>query len=285
MKLAAGYIVFDGLETLEHSIKSIRDSVDIVIVSYQKISWGNTQSSPDLVSVLESLKASGLIDEIMEFTNFVPSSLITPEEVLRAKFYECMKRQSTLDKALSLGATHYLSMDADEFYIKSQFDEAKRQIVADNLDATAVRYINYLTPTLNQGLSKFRVPFIYRIGPKSRHSAVQFMFSDIDPTRGILDDSHTRARVFDTSVIVMHHMEMLRKDLVGKYKASSRFFRDRSVLPVLAEDIEKAKQSGKLEYRAIHFGDSLSGLNKQFELIECEDLFGLSDLLTHSQTT
>ena len=283
MKLAAGYVVFDGLETLEHSIKSIRDSVDIVIVSYQKISWGNTQCSPNLVPTLESLKERGLIDEIMEFTNFVPSSLITPEEVLRAKSYECMKRQSTLTKALELGATHYLSMDADEFYLKSQFDEAKAQIISENLDATAVRYINYVTPTLNQGLSKFKVPFIYRIGPKSRHSAVQFMFGDIDPTRGIDDDSYSRARIFDTATIVMHHMEMLRKDLIGKYAASSRFFRDRSALPILAEDIEKSKETGLLEYRAIHFGDSLSGLNKEHALIQCTDLFGLSDLLTHSQ--
>ena len=279
MKLAACYIVFDGLETLEHSIKSIRDSVDLVIVSYQRVSWGNTQCSSDLIPSLESLKGKGLIDEIMEFTDFVPSSLITPEEVLRAKSYETLKRQSTLAKALSLGATHYLSMDADEFYVKSQFDEAKRQIMADGLQATAVRYINYLTPTINQGLSKFKVPFIYEIGPKSRHSAVQFMFGDIDPTRGIHDDSHSKARIFTTDTIVMHHMGMLRADLLGKYKASSRFFRDRSNLPTLAEDIELAKTTGKLQFRAIHFGDSLSGLNKEFDLIECEDLFGLNGLL------
>lgn len=284
MKLAAGYVVFDGLETLESSIKSIRSSVDIVIVSYQKISWGNTQCSPNLIPTLESLKARGLIDEIMEFTKFVPSSLVTPGEVLRAKSYECLKRQSTLEKALKLGATHYLSMDADEFYVKSQFDEAKAQIINDGLDATAVRYINYLTPTLNQGLSKFKVPFIYRIGPKSKHSAVQFMFGDIDPTRGIEDESYTRARIFDTSTIVMHHMEMLRADLLGKYQASSRFFRDRAALTTLAEDIENAKKTGLLEYRAIHFGDSLSGLNSQHKLIQCEDIFGLSDLLKHSQT-
>jgi hypothetical protein len=215
----------------------------------------------------------------MEFTNFIPSSLVTPEEVLRAKSYETLKRQSTLDRALALGATHYMSIDADEFYIKSQFDESKRQIIDEGLQATAVRYINYLTPTLNQGLSKFRVPFIYEIGPRSRHSAVQFMFGDIDPTRGISDDSHSKARIFSTDVIVMHHMEMVRKDLVGKYSASSRFFRDRSALPVLAEDIQTAQQTGELQFRAIHFGDSLSGLNTKFELIECDDQFGLSGLL------
>lgn len=279
MKLAAGYVVFDGLETLEHSIKSIRDSVDIVIVSYQTVSWGNTECSSDLIPTLISLKERGLIDEIIRFTDFVPSSLVTPEDVLRAKHYETIKRQGTLNRALELGATHYLSMDADEFYVKSQFDEAKRQIVEDGLQATAVRYINYLTPTLHQGLSKFKVPFIYEISQRSRHSAVQFMFGDIDPTRGISDDSHSKARIFSTDVIVMHHMEMIRKDLVGKYSASSRFFRDRTSLPVLAEDIQVAQKTGQLQFRAIHFGDSLSGLNKKFDLIECEDQFGLSGLL------
>jgi hypothetical protein len=41
MKLAAGYIVFDGLETLESSIKSIRNSVDLIIVSYKTVLISN----------------------------------------------------------------------------------------------------------------------------------------------------------------------------------------------------------------------------------------------------
>lgn len=276
MKLSAGYVVFDGLETLEKSIKSIRQSVDFVLVSYQTVSWGNTECSPNLVPTLEKLKKEGLIDEIMEFTKFRPSSLTTAEDVLRAKVYECNKRQSLLERSLELGATHYLSMDADEFYIKEEFDEAKKQIIDNNLHATAVKYINYVTPTLHQGYSKFKVPFIYKIGSASRHHSVQFMFSDIDPTRGIADDSYERSRVFDPGTITMHHMEMVREDLVGKYQASSRFFRNRKLLPTLSEDIERAKDTGKLKYNAIHFGDTVKDLSTEFELIKCEDRFSLS---------
>ena len=282
MKLAVGYVVFDGLETLEASIRSIRECVDIVIVSYQTISWGGTQCSPLLLPTLERLKENGLIDIIMEFTKFVPSSLAKPDDVIRAKKYECDKRQTCLEKALELGATHYTSMDADEFYIKEQFEEAKRQIIQDKLQATAVRYINYLTPTLHQGYSRFKVPFIYEIGSKSRHHSVQFMFSDVDPTRGITDDSYTRSRVFERDLITMHHMEMVREDLLGKYQASSRYFRKREDLPTLAEDIAHAKKTGELRFRAIHFGDSLSGLNKELVLTECEDLF---DLYSYSYST
>lgn len=279
MKLAIGYIVFDGLETLEGSIRSIRDSVDLVLVSYQLISWGNTKADPELLPKLQKLKGQGLIDHIIEFKNFIPMSLVTPGEVLQAKAYECEKRQSLLNLARSLGATHYTSMDADEFYIKSEFDRAKQIIIDEELDATAVKYINYLTPTLHQGYSKFQVPFIYKIGKLSCHHSQQTSFSGIDPTRGILDESHTRIKVFDHETITMHHMEMVRKDLLAKYLASSRFFRDRGPLPLLVEDIEKAKVSEILTYTKIHFGDTPTGMNTPKELFESPDLFGLNGQL------
>lgn len=274
MKLSAGYIVFDGLETLERSILSIRESVDLVLVSYQTVSWGNTKCSDELVPTLERLKARGLIDEILEFKDFVPSSLVTSEEVLRAKAYETRKRQNLLKRSLALGATHYLSMDADEFYIMSEFEEAKHQIIKDDIQATAVHYINYLTPTLHQGYSQFKVPFIYKIGPGSVHGPSQFIFSGVDPTRGIMDESITRSKVFSQSTITMHHMEMVRKDLLGKYQACSRFFMHREQLPTLVEDIRTAQNSKELNFRAIHFGDSLSG-KKGITLTECKDLFNL----------
>jgi len=61
MKLSVGYVVFDGLETLGQSIKSIRKNVDIVIVSYQTVSWGGTLASEALFQTLTDLKNSGLI--------------------------------------------------------------------------------------------------------------------------------------------------------------------------------------------------------------------------------
>jgi hypothetical protein len=189
-----------------------------------------------------------------------------------------MKRQSVLEKARSLGATHYLSMDADEFYIKSQFDRAKQIIKDERLDATAVKYINYVTPTLHQGYSRFQVPFIYRLGPTSCHNKNQMTFGDIDPTRGLLDESYNRVKVFDKELITMHHMEMMRSNLLGKYQASSRFLPGKENVPILVEDIERAKSTGVLEYRAIHFGDSANGQRETKTLTQCKDLFGLSVL-------
>ena len=151
MILAAGYVVFDGLETLEASIRSIRSNVDHVIVSYQLISWSGTRASANLIPTLDDLKARGLIDHIIEFKEFTPYSLKTPNEVMAAKRFELAKRQGCLELAKSLGATHYLSMDADECYRTDEFAWAKSEIEENLLDATAVHYINYVTPTLHRG--------------------------------------------------------------------------------------------------------------------------------------
>lgn len=275
MTLSASYVVFDGLETLEGSIKSIRESVDLVLVSYQTVSWGGTKASSDLIPTLQELKRKGLVDEIMEFTKFVPSSLVRPEEVMQAKSFETVKRQSLLERSLGLGATHYLSMDADEFYIKSQFDLAKKTIEDDKLHATAVSYINYLTPTLHQGYSKFRVPFIYSIGQNSKHSSSQLMFGGVDPTRGIYDESYSRSKIFGKEEITMHHMEMVRNDLKHKYDASSRYFSNRRGIPQLVDDIELSKKTGILKFNGLHFGDTKPGNKEDKVLTECEDLFGL----------
>lgn len=274
MKLAAGYIVFDGLETLDGSIRSIRNVVDEVIVSYQTVSWGGTVPSVNLRDHLEELRGRKLIDHIIEFTKFRPSILRTPGEVLQAKKFELNKRQECVSLALLLDCTHYLSMDADEFYRETEFVEAKKLISCESLDATAVSYINYVTPTLHRGYARWLVPFIYRITPRTRHHVMQTHFSGIDPTRGMIDESYVKWKVFDKEVISMHHMEMLRKDLTGKYLASSRFFPNRTLLPILEKDVLESVGSGVLKFTASHLGDTSNPREGQ-RLFECENEFGL----------
>lgn len=274
MKLAAGYVVFDSLETLEWSIKSIRSNVDIVIVSYQLISWRGRPASEDLLPTLERLKSIGLIDHLIEFTDFISSSLTRPSEVMAAKRFELIKRQGCLALARSLDATHYMSIDADEFYRESELSWAKKEIEENGLDATAVRYINYVTPTLHRGHSRWRIPFIYRVTPTCAHHAKQRLFQGVDPTRGMYDDSYSKIRIFEESNISMHHMEMVRRDLVGKYTDSSRFFDDRSKLFEIEKDIRQSVNEGFLRFRGQHLGDTPTPREK-YPLTRCENEFGI----------
>lgn len=274
MKLAAGYVVFDGLETLEASIRSIRSNVDIVIVSYQLISWGGTAASTELIPTLEKLKSVGLIDHLLEFKEFFPSLVKTPSEVMSAKSFELNKRQSCLELARKLGATHYLSMDADECYREAEFEWAKNDIINHRLDATAVRYINYVTPTLHRGHSRWKIPFIYRITPNCKHHAGQNLFSGVDPTRGLFDDSYARVVIYEKEKISMHHMEMVRHDIIGKYKASSRFFQNRESLSDIKRDVKESIESGILRFRGQHLGDTRNP-REEYPLTRCENEFGI----------
>jgi len=274
MKLAAGYIVFDGLETLEPSIRAVRPNVDLVIVSYQRVSWGGTQCSEALIPTLQMLKAEGLIDHLIEFTKFIPSALIKPAEVMGAKRFELNKRQECLNYAVQNKCTHYLSMDADEFYRKDEFAKAKEKIEREKIDATAVEYINYVSPTLHRGYARWKVPFIYRITRNTRHHVMQAHFSGIDPTRGMVDDSYTKAIVLDRDLISMHHMEMVRENLAEKYRASSRYFPDRKALPTLENDVKKSRETGKLIFTRAHLGDNQNPKKEQL-LTPCENEFGI----------
>jgi len=274
MKLAAGYIVFDGLETLEGSLRSIRNQVNIVIVSYQSVSWRGTRSHPDLVKRLESLKKAKLIDHIIEFKNFRPNQMNSREEVISIKKSELDKRQSCLDLARKLGATHYMSMDADECYRESELISTKELIIRENLDATAIHYINYVTPTQHRGYSRWLVPFIYKITPNCHHHAQQQLFKGVDPTRGLLDESYRRWAVLDKSQITMHHMEMVRLNLLAKYESASRYFARKDKLPELVKDINIARFKGELQFTNLHFGDS-DNAREVYKLVECPNEFGI----------
>jgi hypothetical protein len=274
MKLAAGYVVFDGLETLEASLKSIRSNVDVIIVSYQTVSWSGTRASDELIPTLHEFRKQGLIDHVIEFTKFIPTPLVSPESVMMAKQFELNKRQSCLEFAKLMDATHYMSMDADECYRPEELAWAKVEIEKANLDATAVRYINYVTPTLHRGHSRWKIPFIYRITPNCRHYAAQHIFTGIDPTRGLTDESYHRTRVFEKDLISMHHMEMVRHDLTNKYVSSSRYFADRSRLSEIERDVKESVKTGQLIFKGLHLGDSTNS-REPFELIRCENEFGI----------
>ena len=208
MKLSVSYIVFDGVELLEHSIRQIRKHANHISVIYQNFSWfGKNLSAADLI-ILKSLARSGQIDELILFSSFVPLRNKTQSSILTAKSYERAKRQVGLSAALRNSCTHYLCMDVDEFYTSDQFATAKNLIKTSGFESTAVRLINYVNiPTVHRGYDSTRVPFICKISNASKMSTSFFV--KCDPTRGISPVSAKRHE-FAPNIITMHHMETVR---------------------------------------------------------------------------
>ena len=269
MKLGAAYIVFDGEELLKSSILQVRDHVDEIIVVYQVRSWFGDSSKSSLLPTLSSLFREGLIDHLIEFRDFQIRQNKNREDILMVKEFERKKRQVGLDKALSLGCTHYLCLDVDEFYDKDEFRKAKNLIIQNGYTATSASFINYVnTPTIHRGYDPNRVPFICKIDKSSK--MVKGFFVRCDPTRGIsncLQITHD----FDPDVITMHHMETVRRDLTLKYSATTRGIFNRTKTPELVNKISSVSEHTEIfDFDQIIFPGVI-----QAQLIHCENKFSI----------
>lgn len=246
MKLGVSYIVFDGAELLESSIDQIREHVDFIQVIYQSISWFGAPIKPADLELMKKLKTSGKIDELTIFDKFITLRSAGHRDIIKAKSFEMAKRQLGLTSCLNQGCSHYLSMDVDEFYISSQFKEAKDFIIQNAIDLSAAGFINYVNlPTLHRGLSGMFVPFICKISTSSKMN--RGFFVKCDPTRGIVTPGK-RTHRFNPSMIKMHHMETVRKDLKSKYDATTRGIFQRNKTNALVSNIKSVTES------TTHFG-------------------------------
>lgn len=111
IKWGVSYSVFDGIELLEESIKSIRDSVDYINVVYSNNSWFGEKSDEDVYSRLKILQKKKLIDEII-FYNVNPSKSHIKNEMA--------KRNLGLKYAKEHKVNYFMTMDVDEFYIQEE---------------------------------------------------------------------------------------------------------------------------------------------------------------------
>ena len=213
MKLLVSYNVYDGEELLEYSIRAIREVVDHINVVFQSTSnWGSF--NPNVKKVIQDLYNKGLIDSFIEYS---PIPNISPH------INEITKRQFGLWKAKELGMTHYLSMDADEFYDLEEFKKAKEIIEDNDYEATILHVVEYTRLPIykKKALWIHNVPFIYKILPNSSFSFEKGLGGKtVDPTR-ICNFDSKKIHLFDDSIIKMNHMITIRKNLFSKWANSS----------------------------------------------------------------
>ena len=157
-KLGAAYNIFDGEELLEQSIRSIRPLVSYVVVVYQTRSNFNEPCSSTLVSTLKRLRdVESLIDELIEYTprfNFTKdekkhwvSARATGNDLGGARYYdvadpffnELIKREEGRLKCLQNNCTHFMCMDTDEYYKRSDLTTIWQRMRSENYDVAACK--------------------------------------------------------------------------------------------------------------------------------------------------
>lgn len=249
MKLVAIYNVWADWDILKYSLKCIRPLVDGVII------------------VASEYSNFGEYDPIQK-------EWLTPDLYIRepqfkhdARASETDKRNYGIDIARRLGYTHFITMDADEFYDPEDFIDAKFRFHSEpNLKGLVCNCQTYFkSPTLTIGLDVTLVPFIHVLTPTIKHEFNRnYPFAwingqiRIDPTRSLNINSGVEKVEFP-----MFHFSWIRKDFQKKIRNSTA--RANLEKSTILEDLKNAAPGVFCKFY-------------QKTLIECEDKFGLAEL-------
>lgn len=257
------------------------------------ISWGDDDAMLSLLLERTSYLVDGSILINSKFSNFgevaeerVQTSLDgkhisfnwEPDLTKDPRTNETAKRQFGLDKARELGYTHFIMMDADEFYLPEEFNKEKQRFI-DNPDLAGLvcRVKCYFrSPTLTIGYDTTLVPFIHKITPSLRfefNRNYPFAWTDtdsipftekkrirIDPTRSMNINSGV-----EWSDITMHHFSWVRTDIKKKIRNSTA--RQNLERSTIVQDYQHAKPGYFLQF----YGKTLEEVPNVFGLPELTD--------------
>lgn len=246
MKLCAIFCVWDDYDLLWHSANNIRTLVDgIIIVASEKSNYGELSQIPQIW-----LRSDTFI--------------VHEPELSHPMNNETSKRNYGLKIAREQGYTHFLMMDADEFYNPIDFQREKQRFI-DNPDLAGLvcaTQVYFKKPTLTIGLDTTLVPFIHKITPTLKHEfnrrypyAWEGHNIKIDPTRSLNINSGV-----EWSEIVMHHMSYVRKDYEKKIRNSTA--RANIEKSTIREDLLLAKEG----YFCKFYGKVLHAVPNYFNL-------------------
>ena len=213
MRLCAIYNVWHDWDLLEYSLKNIRPLVDgIIIVASERSNYGEHCPIPDIPDIYQWEP---------RFTN--------------PRLSETDKRNYGLSLARQHGYTHFLTIDADEFYEPEPFLKEKEKFLNPNLKGLVCQCQTYFkSPQLTIGLDTTLVPFIHELTPTIRHEfnknypfAWEGKQIRIDPTRSLNITSGV-----ERTNLIMHHYSWVRKDYSVKIRNSTaRSNLERSSVP------------------------------------------------------
>lgn len=201
-------MVFDGEELLKPAIKSIREQVDFVSVTWQKTSYHGNQNDTDIEKFINNLKYEGLIDQSIFFE---PDLTKTPKE------NELKLRNIGLKASKDFGCTHHISFDVDEFVLPEQLKFAK-DTFGDHDYSIIENFYYYKSPKwkMNPNVKNNLVSFIHPVS--SEYSMIYHYSHRIEITRRLTP--YTKCRVYKPEECCVHHMSYVRKDIKKKFKNS-----------------------------------------------------------------
>lgn len=244
MRLAAIYNVWGDFDLLDHSVRIMEPLVDgVIVVVSSRSNYGEVSSIPE---------------------RWLGRVVFREPKFNIPMHSETDKRNFGLQIARNAGYTHFLTIDADEFYEAGPFLKAKELFKNPNLKGLVCNCQTYFkNSSLTMGLDTTLVPFIHELTPTIRHEFNRnypFAWIDrqirIDPTRSLNINSGV-----ERIDLTMHHMSWIRKDFDKKIRNSTA--RQNLERSTIKEDLANAKPGYHFKF-----------YNKT--LFETKDLFGIN---------
>jgi len=193
------------------SISSNQTALDHISIVWQDISNAGEPITKHALDVLMEAAESGLIDEVIQYHPDLSNQRVKNET---------QKRQIGLDAARAAGATHFLSLDADEFYRPKEILKARDEIDKNGWKSTSVSSFLHVKRPIYRALDKTCCCFITEISSDTQMGATSFPCPHIDPSRKMtasLEHHHH----FSVELVAMYHMNLVRRDLDQKLRNSS----------------------------------------------------------------
>jgi hypothetical protein len=209
-KLGVAYSVFDDLEHLEQSLRSVRNNVDYIVIVYQNISYTGNLASFNVYKKLSKFLNDGLVDNIQEYK---------PDFKITIKGNEVRKRNMGLDICSEHYCTHYITMDGDEIFIPKQLKNAKKIVYDYNYKASFVFSRTYYMDKKHiiYPPERYHIPFIYKIGDGRFKLDTKIDGIIADRSRKMTDIENDFI-IFDRKFIEMHHLCYIRNNMDRKMK-------------------------------------------------------------------
>lgn len=232
MKLVAIYNIWDDWDLFELSFKNIRPLVDGVIVVWSRTSNFGEESTPPTING--------------DFFYQMEPDLSQPAQV-----NERAKRNFGLELAKEAHYTHFLMMDADEFYEPEAFLKEKERIFKENIAGTVCKTkVYFKEPGLTTGYDITLVPFIHKITHGLHFTwNVKYPYAFEGPKREIrIDPTRQMNLTFgvEWSEITMHHASWIRKDYEKKIRNSTA--RNNIEKSSILSDLREAKPGYYCEF-------------------------------------
>ncbi len=227
MKVSASYNFFNGEEHLIASLQCLRPCVEHISIIWQPVSNAGEPITLHAQQALQQAQHLGLADDVIEFQ---------PNLARQRYENERDKRGIGLDLARKVRASHFLSIDADEFYRHHEFHAARAAIARHGFTSTSVNSFLHVKTPYWRALDVTCCCFICEITPNSSIGYSDFPHPHIDPTRKMLVDPSGHQH-FEPDIIAMYHMNLVRRDLMQKLRNSSTT--DTDFLKKVYDSLEK----------------------------------------------